>query len=405
MSSVSASAPAQSSSSPPPPLPRNASLRTTSSLPIGLASSPPSNCGMTTPPLSSPPSILAGELTAVSLRSTPYPPLTSPNSSPRSISSSEDSTPMTEKGFRDRDKVLVLRANGELGDGDDHSEEDFVPLVRWLGFSSMRRRIETTAKELDEFLQGLIEERRKLGIWKESSSTIIDIMLALQEKEPEDYNDVSIKGILESLITGGMETTPGTMEWTMALLLNHPEAMTKARAEIEEHVGHARLVMDSDISKLRYLNNVIKETLRLFPAGPLLIPHESSEDCTVAGLHVPKGTMLLVNVYAMQRDPELWEDPLEFKPERFDAEISNGDQGYKYKPFGSGRRRCPGETMAWKVMGLTLATLIQCFQWERVGEEVVDLSEGMGLTMPMTTPMEVMYKPYPDMLGVLSQLQ
>ncbi|KAJ0986589.1 hypothetical protein J5N97_004945 [Dioscorea zingiberensis] len=284
------------------------------------------------------------------------------------------------------------------------SMEDFVPLARWLGFSSMRRRIEATAKEMDEFLQGLIEERRKLGKWKESSSTIIDIMLTLQDKEPEDYNDVSIKGILESLITGGAETTPGTMEWAMALLLNHPEAMTKARAEIEEHVGHARLVMESDISKLRYLNNVIKETLRLFPTGPLLIPHESSEDCTVAGLHVPKGTMLLVNAYAMQRDPELWEDPLEFKPERFDAE-SNGDQGYKYKPFGSGRRRCPGETMAWKVIGLTLASLIQCFQWERVGEELVDLSEGMGLSMPMTTPMEVMYKPYPEMLGVLSQLE
>ncbi|KAJ0980232.1 hypothetical protein J5N97_008487 [Dioscorea zingiberensis] len=283
--------------------------------------------------------------------------------------------------------------------------EDFVPLARWLGFSSMRRRIETAAKEMDEFLQGLIEERRKLGKWKENNSTtIIDIILALQEKEPEDYSDVDIKGILWSLISGGTETVAGTMEWAMALLVNHPEAMKKVKDEIGEHVGHARLVMDSDISKLRYLNNVIKETLRLFPPGPLLVPHESSEDCTVAGLHVPKGTMLLVNVYAMQRDPELWEDPLEFKPERFDAE-SKGDLGYKYNPFGSGRRRCPGETMAWKVMGLTLAALIQCFQWERVGEELVDLSEGMGLTMPMATHLEVMYKPCPEMLGVLSQLE
>ncbi|KAJ0980233.1 hypothetical protein J5N97_008488 [Dioscorea zingiberensis] len=285
------------------------------------------------------------------------------------------------------------------------SMEDFVPLAKWLGFSSLRRRIETAAKEMDEFLQGLIEERRKLGKWKEnnSSTIIIDTMLALQEKEPEIYSDVAIKGIIVSLFTAGTETSSGTMEWTMALLVNHPEAMKKVKDEIGEHVGRARLVMDSDISKLRYLNNVIKETLRLFPPGPLLVPHESSEDCTVAGLHVPKGTMLLVNVYAMQRDPELWEDPLEFKPGRFDAE-SKGDQGYKYNPFGSGRRRCPGETMAWKVMGLTLSTLIQCFQWERVGEELVDLSEGMGLTMPMATPLEVMYNPCPEMLGVLSQL-
>ncbi|KAJ0981067.1 hypothetical protein J5N97_009322 [Dioscorea zingiberensis] len=286
------------------------------------------------------------------------------------------------------------------------SMEDFVPLARWLGFSSLKKRIETVGKEMDEFLSELIEERRKLGKWKESNSyTIIDIMLALQEKEPEDYNNIAIKGIIVSLITGGTETVSGTMEWAMALLVNHPEAMKKVKDEIEEHVGHARLVMDYDINKLRYLNNVIKETLRLFPAGPLLVPHESSEDCTVAGLHVPKGTMLLVNAYAMQRDPELWEESLEFKPERFDADQSKGDdQGYKYNPFGSGRRRCPGETMAWKVMGLTLAALIQCFQWRRVGEELVDLSEGMGLAMPMATPLEVMYKPCPEMLAVLSQL-
>ncbi|KAJ0980239.1 hypothetical protein J5N97_008494 [Dioscorea zingiberensis] len=283
------------------------------------------------------------------------------------------------------------------------SMEDFVPLARWLGFGSMRRRIETAGKEMDEFMQGLIEERRKLGNWKESNSTIIDILLCLQEKEPEDYSDVAIKGIITTLINGGTETASGTMEWTMALLVNHPEVMKKVKDEIGEHVGHARLVVDSDIFNLRYVNNVIKETLRLFPTGPLLVPHESAEDCSVAGLHVPKGTMLLVNAYAMQRDPELWEDPLEFKPERFDG-VTDGDQGYKYIPFGSGRRRCPGETMAWKVMGLTLASLIQCFQWERVGEELVDLSEGMGLTMPMVTPLEVIYKPCPEMLAVLSQL-
>ncbi|KAJ0980238.1 hypothetical protein J5N97_008493 [Dioscorea zingiberensis] len=286
------------------------------------------------------------------------------------------------------------------------SMEDFVPLARWLGSSSVRRRIETVGKEMDEFLQGLIEERRKLGNWKEndSSTIIIDIMLALQEKEPEDYSDIAIKGVILSLITGGTETSSGTMEWAMALLVNHPEAMKKVKDEIGEHVGHARLVMDSDISKLRYLNNVIKETLRLFPAGPLLVPHESSQDCTVAGLHVPKGTMLLVNAYAMQRDPELWEDPLEFKPERFDVESYGDDQGYKCIPFGSGRRRCPGETMAWKVMGLTLSALIQCFEWKRVGPELVDLTEGVGLSMPMATPLEVIYKPCPEMLAVLSQI-
>lgn len=207
--------------------------------------------------------------------------------------------------------------------------------------------------------------------------------------------------VLQSLITGGTETTSGTMEWAMALLVNHPEVLKKVRDEIEEHVGHDRLVMDSDITKLKYLNNVIKETLRLSPPGPLLVPHESSEDCIVEGVCVPKGTMLLVNAYAMQRDPELWEDSMEFKPERFDEDHQ---QGFKYIPFGYGRRRCPGESMGWKVMTLTLGVLIQCFEWEREGEKLVDLTEGAGLSMPMATPLEIIYRPCPEMLDVLSQL-
>ena len=207
------------------------------------------------------------------------------------------------------------------------------------------------------------------------------------------------------MLVAGTETTAGTMEWVMALLLNHPDALKKAKAEIKEQVGHSHLINDSDISKLHYLNNVIKETLRLFPAGPLLVPHESSLDCSVSGSHIPKGTMLLVNIYAMQRDNQLWDNPLEFKPERFDCDdVVRRDEGYKYLPFGTGRRRCPGESLAWKVMGLTLGALIQCFEWERVGKELVDLSEGTGISMPMAKPVQAMYKPCMDMHAVLSQL-
>ncbi|KAJ0980237.1 hypothetical protein J5N97_008492 [Dioscorea zingiberensis] len=257
--------------------------------------------------------------------------------------------------------------------------EDFIPAARWLRLGGAAKRMERVGQEMDKFFQGLIEERRRVEKWKERN-TIIDTMLSMQENEPENYSDVAIKGMMTSLLVAGTETSTGTMEWVLALLLNHPETLKKAKDEIKE-----------------------QETLRLFPAGPLLVPRESSEDCTVSKSYIPKGTMLLVNAYAMQRDPELWESPLEFKPERFDGGI-DGDQGYKYIPFGSGRRRCPGENLSWRVMGLTLGGLIQCFDWQRVGKELVDLNEGVGLSMPMATSLQAMYKPCQEMITVLSQL-
>lgn len=170
----------------------------------------------------------------------------------------------------------------------------------------------------------------------------------------------------------------------MSLLLNHPEVLEKAKAEIDDHVGKDRLVDEADLPKLKYLQSIISETLRLYPAAPMLVPHESSDDCTVAGFHIPRGTMLLVNAWAIHRDPLLWEDPESFKPKRFEGVQA---ESWKLLPFGMGRRACPGSGLAQCVVGLALATLVQCFEWKRVSEEVVDLTEGKGLTMPKPEPL------------------
>jgi len=192
------------------------------------------------------------------------------------------------------------------------------------------------------------------------------------------------------------------MEWALTLLLNHPETLNKVRIEIDTHVGSKRLITDADLPKLHYLQNVIKETLRLFPPGPLLLPHESSAECTVAGYDIPRGTMLLINAYAIHRDPNLWEDASSFKPERF--EEVGAAKGFKMIPFGSGRRSCPAELMATRTMGLALGALVQCFEWKRIGEQQVDLAEGQGLSMPKVVPLEAFYKPCSVMIDVLSQL-
>ncbi|TVU44889.1 hypothetical protein EJB05_04352, partial [Eragrostis curvula] len=197
-------------------------------------------------------------------------------------------------------------------------------------------------------------------------------------------------GGLPNLFGAGTETTSTTTEWAMSLLLNHPEALKKAQAEIDAAVGTSRLLTADDVPHLAYLHCVISETLRLYPGAPLLLPHESSADCKVGGYDVPAGTMLLVNVYAIHRDPTVWENPVEFRPERFE---DGKAEGRLLMPFGMGRRKCPGETLALRTIGLVLGTLIRCFDWETVDGAKVDMTESGGLTIPRAVPLETMCKP------------
>ncbi|WRX30808.1 Cytochrome P450 - like 10 [Theobroma cacao] len=157
-----------------------------------------------------------------------------------------------------------------------------------------------------------------------------------------------------------------------------------------------KLVEESDIKKLVYLRAILKETLRLYPAGPLSLPHESMEDCIVSGYHIPAGTRLLINVYKIHRDPRVWSDPCEFQPERFLTTYKDFDvrgQNFELIPFGSGRRMCPGVSFALQVLELTLANLLQGFELGTPLDEPVDMSEAMGLTNLKASPLEVLITP------------
>ena len=206
------------------------------------------------------------------------------------------------------------------------------------------------------------------------------------------------------MFTAGTDTSFLTMQWAMSLLLNHPEVLEKARNEIDEHIGQGRLIEDSDFPKLPYLRCIINETLRLFPAAPLLVPHFSSEDCTISGYKIPRNTTLMINAWAIHRDPNLWEEPTKFKPERFEG-IDVGCEGFKFIPFGKGRRTCPGNTLAIRFVALTLGTLIQCFEWKRLGQELVDLEERSSLTMHKVKPLDALCKPRLSMINFASQNQ
>lgn len=201
---------------------------------------------------------------------------------------------------------------------------------------------------------------------------------------------------MQALILGGSDTTAGTLTWAISLLLNNRHMLKKAQEELDLHVGKERQVEDSDVKNLVYLQAIIKETLRLYPAGPLLGPREAMEDCKVAGYHVPAGTRLIVNVWKIQRDPRVWTKTSAFLPERFLT--SHGDvdvrgQQFELIPFGSGRRSCPGVSFALQVLHLTLARLLHSFELATPMDQPVDLTESSGLTIPKATPLEVILTP------------
>ncbi|XP_008238634.1 PREDICTED: isoflavone 3'-hydroxylase-like [Prunus mume] len=294
----------------------------------------------------------------------------------------EDGSVDKEEARQFREIMEEIFANAGAG-----NPADFLPILNWVGsVHGFEKKVMKLARKMDAFLQGLIDEHRSKG---RNGCTMIDHLLSLQESQPENYSDQIIKGLILIMLLAGTDTSAVTLEWAMSNLLNRPDVLQRARAELDAQVGQERLVEEHDISKLPYLQSIISETFRLYPAAPMLLPHFSSDDCTIGGFDVPRGTMVLINAWAIHRDPKLWDDPESFIPERF---RSGEDLSHQLMPFGLGRRSCPGSGLAQRTVGLTLGSLIQCFDWVRVSEKEIDMAEGKGLTMPKLVPLEVMCK-------------
>lgn len=194
------------------------------------------------------------------------------------------------------------------------------------------------------------------------------------------------------MMVGGTDTTSVTLTWALCLLLNNPHTLKMAQEEIDNHVGRERPVKESDLESLVYIDAVIKEAMRLQPPVPV-IPREAGEDCVILGYHIPAGTRLFINTWSIQRDPRVWPDPLEFKPERFLTSHKEVDlQGLHFElvPFGGGRRVCPAIPFALRAMQLALASLLHGFHVETsAGGEAIDMRGSFGTTNMKATPLDV----------------
>uniref|UniRef100_A0A453KK37 Uncharacterized protein n=1 Tax=Aegilops tauschii subsp. strangulata TaxID=200361 RepID=A0A453KK37_AEGTS len=205
--------------------------------------------------------------------------------------------------------------------------------------------------------------------------------------------------VLQDLFIAGTETNSLTVQWAMAELLRHPAVMSKVRAELQEVLGEKQYPDESDISRLSYLHAVLMESMRLHSPSPLLIPHHAmAEGAEVGGFVVPKGTTVIVNLWAIMRDPAVWTQPEEFMPERFvraDMDFRGKDR-FEFMPFGVGRRACPGMPMATRVVTLILASLLHRFEW-RLPKGMqpcdVDVRDRYRMSLNMVTPIKAVPLP------------
>ncbi|MCL7030435.1 hypothetical protein MKW94_025332, partial [Papaver nudicaule] len=224
---------------------------------------------------------------------------------------------------------------------------------------------------------------------------IIDILLSLMSEdndptaqhEDEKLSNSDVKAIVLDLLIGGIDTSVSTIGWAFTELLRNPPVMKRLQKELETVVGLDRLVQEADLVKLEYLDMVIKETMRLHPPAPLLVPHEAMEDVKLNDYDIPKGSWLMVNVWGMARNQKVWSpNAEEFYPERFvgvDTDLKGND--FKLLPFGSGRRKCPGMQMGITAVRMIVAQFVHSFDWKLpVGVSIgdLDMKESPGLTVP-----------------------
>ncbi|XP_071719189.1 premnaspirodiene oxygenase-like [Rutidosis leptorrhynchoides] len=335
------------------------------------------------------------------------------------VSSSISPINLTEKIFTLTNTVVSRAAFGKIPKDQDlllhmlHETTDVAsgfgivdlfPSYKLLhivtGMSSKMAKIHQT---VDKIFNNVIAEHQKD---KENTKGgvdedgLLDILLRLKDSGDLEFpiSLDNIKAVLLDMLSAGTDTSSATVEWALCELLRNPEMLEKAQAEVREVFKGKLSLQESEFQGLKYLKMVIKETMRLHPAGPLMLPRECRESCEINGYVIPVHTKVIINGWALGRDPEYWHDAERFLPERFEnSSIDYSGKYFEYLPFGAGRRMCPGMSFGVANVEIILFNLLYHFDWKLPGgmkPEDLDMSETLGVACRRKHNLYLIATPY-----------
>ncbi|XP_047328319.1 trimethyltridecatetraene synthase-like [Impatiens glandulifera] len=279
---------------------------------------------------------------------------------------------------------------------------DSIPWLAFLDLEGYVKRMKILAKKFDKFLEYVLDEhsaRRSVDQENFVSKDMVDVLLQLADDQTLEVKleRHSVKAFTLDLLGGGTDTSTVTLEWAMSEMLKNPDTLKKAHEELNRVIGPNRWVKENDMSNLPYIDAITKETMRLHPVVPMLVPRECLEDCKIAGYDIPRGTRVLVSVWSIGRDPTLWDEPEQFNPDRFIGKtIDVKGHDFELLPFGAGRRMCPGYSLGLKVIQTSLANLLHGYKWslpKGMSSKDLNMEEIFGLTTPKKIPLVAVVEP------------
>ncbi|XP_006358802.1 geraniol 8-hydroxylase-like [Solanum tuberosum] len=269
---------------------------------------------------------------------------------------------------------------------------DFFPILEKIDPQRIRYHANIYFDKLSKLFDDLINERleeKKMN--HDEKSDVLEAVLNHSAQNPKEIDQNHIKSMFLDLIVGGTDTSTITLEWAMAEILRQPEIMKKAQAELAQVIGKGKPIEEVDVSRLPYLQFIVKETLRMHPPSPFLVPRRVDQDVELCDYIIPKGSLVLVNAWAIGRDSTFWEDPLVFKPERFQSlELDVRGKDFEFIPFGAGRRICPGLPLALRMVPVMLGSMLNSFNWKLesgIEPKDLDMNEKFGFITPKAHPL------------------
>nr|GMD47747.1 premnaspirodiene oxygenase-like [Ipomoea batatas] len=299
------------------------------------------------------------------------------------------------------DEILIL--------GSSFCMADMFPSWKILHLlAGEKSRMVKVRRKADEIMGNIINQHRnnldcgKTGSGESGAEDIVDVLLKLKDSNtlPVSITDDNIKCVILDMFGGGVDTSTTTTACAMVEMVKNPRVLAKAQAEVRQAFKgkQTSLLDENDVEKLPYLSSVIKETLRLHPTGSMIL-RECKKETLVRGYTIPPKTRLIINAWAMSRDPEYWEDPESFKPERFEDNPMdyNGSQ-LEYMPFGAGRRICPGISFGLANVQTPLAYLLYHFDWKfphGITPDGLEIAEKPGIVIKPKNDLLLIAAPAP----------